>query len=335
MERIYDSMAPPLEAVTSDPRLPDKADVVVIGGGIVGVSAAYFLAKKGHSVALLEKGRIAAEQSSRNWGWCRQQNRDRRELPLMQHSMALWATLDSEINADMGFRRTGLIYVTKDPQELASWEAWVTMAQQFQVGSRMLTAAEAREMTPGNAQDWIGGVHSPHDGRAEPTMAAPALAEGARRLGASIHQQCAVRGVDIEAGRVAGVSHRSRADRDRVGALRCRRLDIDVLPAPWHRPAAGQRTLHRVRHDSGRRGDGGRVSDPGLHSHPAAGWRIHHRGAESRAARHNAAGPALYPAILADVPEQAAESEGAHRAVVPRRTRSADWQMVVRCTDTI
>ena len=219
MERIDDSMAPPLGAVASDPRLPDKADVVVIGGGIAGVSAAYFLAKKGNSVALLEKGRIAAEQSSRNWGWCRQQNRDRRELPLMQHSMALWASLGSEINSDMGFRRTGLVYVTKDPQEFATWEAWVTMAQAFQVGSRMLTAAEAREMTPGNAQDWIGGVHSPQDGRAEPGMAAPALAEGARRLGASIHQQCAVRGIDIEAGRVAGVV--TEAGRIATGAVLC------------------------------------------------------------------------------------------------------------------
>ena len=71
----------------------DDFDVVVIGGGIAGITAAYHLARKGHSVAVVEKGYVAGEQSSRNWGWCRQQNRDPRELPLMQHSMALWATL--------------------------------------------------------------------------------------------------------------------------------------------------------------------------------------------------------------------------------------------------
>lgn len=207
-------MLPPLNNVTSDTQLPSQVDVVVIGGGIVGVSAAYYLAKKGCLVALVEKGRIAGEQSSRNWGWCRQQNRDRRELPLMKHSMELWETLGREIGTDMGFRRTGLIYVTRDPRELATWETWVKMAQEFQVHSRILSPAEARVMTPGNEQDWIGGVHSPNDGHAEPAMAAPALAEAARRLGVTIHQDCAARGLDTMGGRVSGVI----TERGRIGA---------------------------------------------------------------------------------------------------------------------
>ena len=62
--------------------LPARADVVVVGGGIVGVSAALYLARKGVSVALCEKGSIAGEQSSRNWGWCRTMGRDPAELPL-------------------------------------------------------------------------------------------------------------------------------------------------------------------------------------------------------------------------------------------------------------
>ena len=76
-------MLPPLKQTPSDDQLPARVDVAVIGGGIAGVAAAYFLAQKGRSVAVLEKGLISAEQSSRNWGWCRQQNRDLRELPLM------------------------------------------------------------------------------------------------------------------------------------------------------------------------------------------------------------------------------------------------------------
>ena len=173
-------MHPPLEPIDSDAQLPARADVVVIGGGIVGVAAAYFLASKGQTVALIEKGRIAAEQSSRNWGWCRVQNRDLREVPLMRHSMELWDSLPGETGADLGFRRNGLIYVTKNRDELAAWENWVEGARSFQVESRMLGPEEAKALTPGNEQDWIGGVHSPRDGRAEPSRAAPGLAAAAR-----------------------------------------------------------------------------------------------------------------------------------------------------------
>ena len=69
-------MSPPVDLVQSDERLPTRAGVVVIGGGIIGTSTALFLAEKGHSVVLCEKGRIGGEQSSRNWGWCRTMGRD-------------------------------------------------------------------------------------------------------------------------------------------------------------------------------------------------------------------------------------------------------------------
>ncbi len=230
---------PWITPVAGDPALPPRADAVVIGGGIVGVAAAYFLAKKGISVALLEKGQIAGEQSSRNWGWCRQQNRDERELPLMKQSMALWESLDRETSADLGYRRTGLVYVTKDPKELATWERWVRMAQPFQVGCRMLAPAEARNMTPGNEQDWIGGVYSPQDGRAEPAMAAPVLAQAARRLGATILQRCAARGIETTAGRVAAViTEAGRIETSSVlcaggawASVFCRRHGIDFPQA--------------------------------------------------------------------------------------------------------
>ncbi len=198
-------MSPPLQSIPSNDTLPSAVDVVVIGGGMAGSAAAYALAGKGLSVALLEKGQVGGEQTSRNWGWCRQQHRDLRELPLAQKSLAMWGGLAAELGSDTGFRRTGLLYVTTRPADLAMWETWTSRARGHQMHSRVLTAAEARAMTPGSTVAWIGGVHSPTDGRAEPAVAGPAIAEGARRRGASIHQQCAARGLDIEAGRVRGV----------------------------------------------------------------------------------------------------------------------------------
>ena len=103
-------MPAPLFEIETSPALPESADVAVIGGGIVGVCAGYYLARRGLKVALVEKGRIGAEQSSRNWGWCRQQNRDARELPMATESLTLWDRFAEEIGEDLGFRRCGLLY---------------------------------------------------------------------------------------------------------------------------------------------------------------------------------------------------------------------------------
>jgi glycine/D-amino acid oxidase-like deaminating enzyme len=198
-------MSPTLKRIESDARLPAQADVVVIGGGIVGAAAAYFLGKRGHSVALVEKGMVGGEQSSRNWGWCRQQNRDARELPLAIRSMEMWDALAGEIGEDLGFRRCGLVYTSNDAAQIAQWERWRETAKQFGVETRMLTGTEASAMTAGTGREWLGGVHSFTDGTAEPALAAPVLALGARKHGATIHQGCAARGLDVTNGAVTGV----------------------------------------------------------------------------------------------------------------------------------
>ncbi|WP_284200743.1 FAD-dependent oxidoreductase, partial [Sinorhizobium fredii] len=102
-------MSPIVKRIQNDQELPAKADVVVIGGGIIGATAAFFLAERGLSVALVEKGHVGCEQSSRNWGWCRQQNRDERELPLSGVALRLWDEFAAKIGEDVGFRRSGLV----------------------------------------------------------------------------------------------------------------------------------------------------------------------------------------------------------------------------------
>ena len=198
-------MPAPIRYVQDSAHFPGSAEVVVIGGGIAGAAALYELAKKGIRAVLLEKGLVGGEQSSRNWGWCRQQNRDERELPLIIYALRRWAELREETGEELGFRRTGLVYATRNPAEIGAWDAWGRMAKAYGVRSDILSAAQAKAMTPGSTTDWLGGVSSPTDGHAEPSLAAPGLAMAAQRLGAQVFQQCAVRGLDIAAGRVSGV----------------------------------------------------------------------------------------------------------------------------------
>ncbi|QCK84562.1 FAD-binding oxidoreductase [Phreatobacter aquaticus] len=229
-------MSPPLNRIDSDERLPEAADVVVIGGGIIGVSTAYQLAKKGSSVALIEKGHVGAEQSSRNWGWCRQQGRAREELPLARESLRLWEEMQTESGADAGFRRTGVLFLTKDPAEVQRWEKWADMARESQIHTTVLSQAEVAEKVPGNTEGYIAGLLTPSDGRAEPSMAVPALAGGARRLGATIHQGCAARGMETSAGRVSAVvTEKGRIRTNAVvlaggawSSLFCRRHGVDM-----------------------------------------------------------------------------------------------------------
>uniref|UniRef100_UPI0005B4A42E NAD(P)/FAD-dependent oxidoreductase n=1 Tax=Rhizobium fredii TaxID=380 RepID=UPI0005B4A42E len=152
-------MSPPVRRVASSQDVPKSADVVILGGGMAGVAAAYELAKRGTSVVLLEKGVIAGEQSSRNWGWCRQQNRDPRELPLAQLALSIWEDLNAEIGEETGFRRTGLVYATTRKADLDTWERWGRVAKDFGVDTRMLGGSECATMLPGNSRSWIGGGH--------------------------------------------------------------------------------------------------------------------------------------------------------------------------------
>jgi glycine/D-amino acid oxidase-like deaminating enzyme len=198
-------VSPPLNRIASDQHLPQATEIVVIGGGIIGISAAYHLARKGLSVALIEKGHVGAEQSSRNWGWCRQQGRARAEIPLAREALRLWDDMQTESGADAGFRRTGVLFLTKKPEELAAWERWAAIAREQQVHSTVLSSAEVAERLPGNTDPWIGGLHTPSDGRAEPSMAVPALAIAARNRGVTIHQDCAARGLETQGGRVSSV----------------------------------------------------------------------------------------------------------------------------------
>lgn len=198
-------MTAPLLRIDADEAPPAAADVVVIGAGIVGVCAAYWLARAGQRVVLLEKGRVGAEQSSRNWGWCRQQNRDARELPLSTRSLDLWEEMTRDIGEDMGFARCGLLYLSDDEAEIEGWAKWGRFARGEGVDTRMLSAAEAAERGAATGRGWRGGVWSPSDGTADPSRAAPVIAKGVMKHGGAVIQTCAARGLETAGGAVSAV----------------------------------------------------------------------------------------------------------------------------------
>jgi glycine/D-amino acid oxidase-like deaminating enzyme len=199
-------MGPAIDPVACDPPPPPpRADVVVIGGGIIGTCAALTLAARGISVVLCEKGTLAGEQSSRNWGWVRKQGRDSREMPLIMESLRLWESLNEAVGADTGFRRSGILYAGASAQDLAKWEAWLAMARPYGLDSRMVSPDEVAALIPGATRPFRGGLYTASDGRAEPHKAVPAIATAARRAGAKVVVGCAVRGLETVGGRVAGV----------------------------------------------------------------------------------------------------------------------------------
>lgn len=200
-------------SIAEDRKLPARVDVVVIGGGIIGICTALALAGKGVSVAVCEKGVIGGEQSGRNWGWCRTARRDLRELPLSLESLRLWRQMDRKLGIDTGFRQSGVLYTAGNAECLAEHERWLSRAKALvgstALSSRVVSAAATIDLMPGiarrAARAIVGGFHTPSDGQAAPEQAVPAMASALQARGVRILTSCAVRGIETAAGAVSGV----------------------------------------------------------------------------------------------------------------------------------
>ncbi|WP_170562950.1 NAD(P)/FAD-dependent oxidoreductase [Ruegeria atlantica] len=216
--------------VEPDLHLPKSVDVVVIGGGIIGASTALELSERGASVLLCEKGQIAGEQSSRNWGWVRLGLRDPREIPLMLEAQHIWQHLDQRTGRQTGFSRSGILFGASGKRDHANLERWMCNVEGLQTGAQMVSGAELDALLPNNQSGLKVALHMPRDGRAEPQWAAPAIAEAARDKGACLMTNCAVRSVDIENGHISGVF----TERGRVACAR-----VVLAGGAWSRLFAG------------------------------------------------------------------------------------------------
>ncbi|WP_420391261.1 NAD(P)/FAD-dependent oxidoreductase [Acuticoccus sp.] len=206
---------PDIEPVDGDRTAPASADVVVVGGGIVGCCTALELAERGASVVLCEKGIVGGEQSGRNWGWVRLSGRDPREIDLMAASIRLWEGMAERTGTDVGYRQSGLLAPFADPAARRRAETWLTHIEGTQHRIGLVDEGAVRDH--GYALPHEGGLLAHADGRAEPQRAAPAVARAARARGATVLTGCAVRGLEVDGGRVSGVvTERGRIACDRV-----------------------------------------------------------------------------------------------------------------------
>lgn len=198
-------MSPRITPVLTSTALPASTSVVIIGGGIIGLTAALALAERNIPVVVLEKGQIAGEQSSRNLGWIRKTNRHIEDIPLALASDRLWAGMAERVGKDVGYRQAGIIFLAKTEEQMAAHEAWKASVASLSLDSQLLSATDIDSRVPGGKGKWAGGIHTPSDGRAEPTLASSAIAEAAMAKGAIIIERCAVRTLSMSAGRVSGV----------------------------------------------------------------------------------------------------------------------------------
>lgn len=197
---------PSIDRFQSSSSLPKRASAVVIGAGIAGISTALELQARGLDVVVVEKGEVAAEQSGRNWGWCRQMGRDPREIPLIKISLDLWRGMSARIGGETGFRRCGIVYVNETEAAQAERAEWVEKhARPAGLSTRVLTGAEAAEFVPGGTTAFNGAIYTPDDGRAEPFIAVPAMARFFQSKGGILVTNCAARGVETSAGCVSSV----------------------------------------------------------------------------------------------------------------------------------
>jgi glycine/D-amino acid oxidase-like deaminating enzyme len=182
-----------------------EADVVVVGAGIVGCASAYYLARRGLRVVVVERGPVAGEQSRKNWGFVRQQGRDPNEIPLMIEANAIWRGIEAELSADVEWTQGGNLALAADATRMGRFEEWLPVARQFGLETRLLRAGDLRSIVPGLAGTWVGGMYTPGDGHADPAKATDAFARGAVSHGATIQLSCAVQRVVTRRGAVSGV----------------------------------------------------------------------------------------------------------------------------------
>ena len=196
--------------------LPAQAEIVIAGGGIVGASVAYHLAKLGRrDILLLEQGQLTCGTTWHAAGLVGQMRPNRSMTRMSQYGTQLYASLEAETGLATGWKRCGSVNVARTPERWIVFQRQAAMARSFGIDVDLLTPREALEKWPLlRIDDLQGALWFPADGKANPADLAQSLAKGARNLGVRIQEGVEIEKIDLEGGSVAAVQ-------TTAGPIRC------------------------------------------------------------------------------------------------------------------
>lgn len=186
--------------------LPARADVVIVGGGVMGASSAFHLAEAGASVVLVERDALASGSTSRAAGGVRAQFSDPLNIAIAARSLEAFRAFATRPGAEIDLHLTGYLFLLDRPDDVAVFERSVALQNDHGVPSRLLTPAEALAHSPLAGIDGVlAATFSPSDGHASPEAVVQGYAAAAARLGATVVTGCSATGIRLAGDEIRAV----------------------------------------------------------------------------------------------------------------------------------